>query len=402
MLGLLQMSSQPSSHPSLARCMLRFPDMDIDLTQRKDVFAWIIGLTFLVALAYATLSILAPFTQALLWAGVFASLLTPLQRKLARWIPSDGARAGVTCLIAIVALFVPLTALGAMLTAQLVSSVQYLQQSVDTVPTLDLTTLGIVERLQGWLAATFGEWASVPAPNLKAALLSVAERLSQWLLSNSSAAAGNIAGFGFGFFVMVMALFYFLRDGDQLVGWIVDLFPATLEQKQDLLEKLDSVVASSVISGVVVAVVQGVLGGFGFYLVGLPSVVLWGTAMALLSFLPVVGPSLVWLPAAVILAVQGRWVAAIFLVAWGAVAVGLIDNILRPMLISGSTKMHPFVAFIAVLGGMQAFGVIGFLLGPMIAVAGGAVLETLRGDGDVPATNVPAADAVVADPQGAP
>jgi predicted PurR-regulated permease PerM len=224
--------------------MLRFQDMDIDLTQRKDVFAWIIGLTFLVALAYATYSILAPFVQALVWAGVFASLMTPLQRRLAKWIPSDGARAGITCLVAIVALFIPLAALGAMLTAQLVSSAQSLQLGVDNVTNIGPAALGLVERLQVWLTSTFGEWASIPAPDLKASLLSVAERLSQWLLSNSSVAAGNIAAFGFGFFVMVMGLFYFLRDGDQLVRWIVDLFPARKEQKHELLEKLGNVVAT--------------------------------------------------------------------------------------------------------------------------------------------------------------
>ena len=104
----------------------------------------------------------------------------------------------------------------------------------------------------------------------------------------------------------------------------------------------------------------------------------------------------VWLPAAVVLAVQGRWIAAIFLVAWGALAVGLIDNVLRPMIISGSTNMHPFVSFIAVIGGMQAFGVIGFLLGPMIAVTGQAVIETLRGDRDLQAADASGAEPIAA------
>ena len=150
-------------------------------------------------------------------------------------------------------------------------------------------------------------------------------------------------------------------------------------------------VVSSVVSGVLVAVAQGALGAVGFYLVGLPSAVLWGTAMALLSFLPLFGASLVWLPAAGILAVQGRWVAAIVLVLWGALVVGLVDNVLRPMLLSGGTKMHPLVAFLAVIGGLTAFGIIGFLLGPIVAVVGQTVIEALRGNEDTPPVEPPVA-----------
>jgi predicted PurR-regulated permease PerM len=365
--------------------------MDIDLTERKDVFAWIIGLGFLALLVYAGYLILAPFARPLMWAGVFATLLTPLQAKLARWIPRAGLRAGATCVIAVLLVIGPLASFVAILIGELVSGLQQVQQNVDKLPNLDPTTWGFVGNLRDWLATNLGGWVTFPSedvaplPNLEDTILSVAEAASQWLLSSSPAAAGSVASFGFGLFVMAMALFYFLRDGDRLVGWMVDLFPATVNQKRELLEKLDAVVASSVVSGVAVAAAQGALGAVGFYLVGLPSALLWGTAMALLSFLPLVGPAVVWLPAAVVLAAQGRWIAAIFLVAWGVIAVGLVDNVLRPMLMSGGTNMHPLVAFLSVVGGLSAFGMIGFLLGPIIAVVGQTVIETLRQDAEAPA-----------------
>ena len=155
--------------------------MDIDLTERKDVFAWIIGLGFLALLVYASYLIVAPFAQPLMWAGAFATLLTPLQAKLARWIPRDGVRAGVTCVIAVLLLLGPLASFAAILIGELISGLQYVQENVDKLPNLDPTTWGFVGDLRDWVATNLAGWVTIPSgdvaplPNLKDTILSVAE-----------------------------------------------------------------------------------------------------------------------------------------------------------------------------------------------------------------------------------
>ena len=133
-----------------------------------------------------------------------------------------------------------------------------------------------------------------------------------------------------------------------------------------------------VVSGSPVGAVALCAGALAFAVIGIPSPIMWGTVMAVLSFLPVIGASLVWGPTAIILAVQGRWVAAIGLAIWGALAVGLVDNFLRPMLISGRTQMHPLLTFLAVLGGIQAFGMLGLFLGPVLVALVTGVLDVYR------------------------
>jgi len=214
--------------------------------------------------------------------------------------------------------------------------------------------------------------------DLGSRVVSTAQGLSQWLLNQSSAIVGNVARFSFAAFVTWLCLFYFLRDGDRGLKAATELLPYPDELKHKMLERLNGVVVSSVYGGLIVALVQGALGTLAFAVIGIPSPVLWGTMMAVLSFLPVIGGSLVWAPTAVALAIQGRWVAAIGLSIWGALVISLVENILRPMVISGRTKMHPLLIFLAVLGGIHAFGMLGLFLGPVLVALVTGVLDVYR------------------------
>jgi predicted PurR-regulated permease PerM len=356
----------------------------LEQARSRELLAWIVGLFCLALILYAAFLVLSPFAQPLAWAAIFAILLTPVNQWLRRWIRWDTPRALITCLLAALILVGPVAALTTVLIGEAVSGLRYVQENINRVP-VDPSSWGFLGDAYAWLESALGQWVELPdyrdlvqVPDLRTTIGSTAQGLSQWLLGHSSALITNLASFGLSFAVMVLSLFYLLRDGDRLVKGFVELVPIAVEDKRLMVERVQVVIISSVYGGVVVALVQGVLGGLAFWLIGLRSPVLWATVMAFLSFLPVVGPALVWVPAAIVLALQGRWVAGLVLVVWGAVVVGLADNFLRPMLIAGRVKMHPLLTFLAVLGGISAFGFLGLFLGPVLVAIVQALVEAYR------------------------
>lgn len=176
-------------------------------------------------------------------------------------------------------------------------------------------------------------------------------------------------------FFTILTLFYFLRDGPWMLGLLRRLIPLSEQQTADLLERVSQTIRACLYGNAIVKAVQGILGGLMFWMLGLPAPVLCGAAMALCAVLPVVGTALVWGPAAIYLVLAGSWVKAVILAAWGAFVVGLIDNVLYPILVAGEVRLHALAVFFSVLGGLIAFGFSGVILGPIILVLTGFLLE---------------------------
>ena len=202
----------------------------------------------------------------------------------------------------------------------------------------------------------------------------VQERLSSSLVKGSqflAAQALNIGQNTFDFivdlFIVLYLLFFLLRDGDQLFRRIKEALPLRFEQQRALFEKFAAVIRATVKGNIVVAVVQGVLGGLIFWFLGVHAPVLWAVLMAFLSLLPAVGAGLVWLPVAIYFLVTGSTWQGLLLIAFGVLVIGLVDNVLRPLLVGKDTKMPDYVVLIATLGGMAIFGLNGFVIGPLIA-----------------------------------
>jgi predicted PurR-regulated permease PerM len=169
-----------------------------------------------------------------------------------------------------------------------------------------------------------------------------------------------------GFLLMLFLLFFFLRDGASMSARLGRLIPMPRARKQQLFNYLGVVTRAVVFGTLLTALLQGTLVGIGFAIVGLPSSVVFGAIAAVVALLPVGGTALVWVPATILLATQGRYGAALFMLLWGALLVGLIDNFLKPLLISGRAEVPTLAAFLGVLGGLAAFGPIGMFLGPVI------------------------------------
>ena len=177
----------------------------------------------------------------------------------------------------------------------------------------------------------------------------------------------NALGLVVSFFVMLYLLFFLLRDGDALARRIRDAVPLHIAQQNALFRRFATVIRATVKGSIVVAIVQGALGGLIFWLLGIEGALLWGAVMAVLSLLPAVGAGLVWLPVSLYLLVTGAIWQGIVLIAFGALVISMVDNVLRPILVGGDTKIPDYLVLIATLGGITIFGVNGLVIGPVIA-----------------------------------
>jgi predicted PurR-regulated permease PerM len=179
-------------------------------------------------------------------------------------------------------------------------------------------------------------------------------------------------------FFVIFTMFYLFRDGERMRGALHDVVPLERSQSHQIFDRTSEVISASVYGVLVIAAIQGALGGLAFWALGLPSPLLWGVVMLFLSMIPMAGSFIVWVPAAIFLAATGHWMKALMLAAWGALVIGTVDNFLRPKLVGEKTRLHELLIFFSVLGGLQVFGVIGLVLGPVVVAITLALLEVFR------------------------
>jgi predicted PurR-regulated permease PerM len=179
-------------------------------------------------------------------------------------------------------------------------------------------------------------------------------------------------------FIVFFFLFFFFKDWDRALAGLRAVLPLTDAEADKLFDALDDTIHAVVNGMVLVALVQGTLGGLMFWWLGLPGPILWGAVMAVLSFLPMLGTGMVWVPAAVLLALQGHWIKALILMGWGMLAIGLVDNFMNPTLVGKRIRLHMIAVFIALLGGVMLFGFAGVILGPLLFTTAYGILQIWR------------------------
>lgn len=184
--------------------------------------------------------------------------------------------------------------------------------------------------------------------------------------------------FGVSLLVTFFLLFFFLRDKWHILALVEGLVPLSDVETGQVVRKVRDMIGAVVYGTLIVALVQGALGGLMFWWLDLPAPLLWGAVMALVAVLPFLGAAIVWLPAAALLLVDGHWEKALILSAWGAIVIGLVDNLLLPLLMKGRVEMHTVPVFIAAMGGLFAFGATGLVLGPMLLAIAIALLDVWR------------------------
>jgi predicted PurR-regulated permease PerM len=321
----------------------------------------------LVLLAlYLAYLVLGPFLGVLAWAAIFGVLFHRVHLRLtARLGPSWAAL--VTTLLAAIVIVVPAALLVSALVREVPQAADYLQQMSRSVPRQ-------IERLWTWIR----DRSPVVLPQDPTALLTEGVRRAFTFLAPRAGAilADAFATLG-ALAAMLFALFFMLRDGDAMSRELRALLPLPEDESARLMRDTRDLVVASVGAGLLVAAAQGAIGGVAFWLLGLGAPVLWGVMIAFCSLIPVVGSALVWLPAAVWLLVSGDLTRGVIMLVVGVLGIGMVDNVLRPLLLSGSTAVSGLVIFFGLLGGVAAFGFIGLVVGPIVLVITGRLLRLL-------------------------
>ena len=332
---------------------------------KSSFYPRVFALAVAAILGYGLFLIIAPLALPATWAAFLAFLLFPLSLKIRdRVRGSKSLSAALLTVLAPIVILLPLSALSFEFASQisvLLRSVQKSAAEMDIKTFSDLQQSPMIARANSWLQDHTG---------------TSAEQVQSWLVSGTRDVMQRAAGFGGSFFlgalgsllsfvIMLFLLFFFLRDGDTLIDRARRLIPLTEERKERLFTQLSAVTRAIVFGTAVTAVVEGVLIGIAFKIADLPSPVVFGVLAALRSLLPGGGAAFVWIPAGVWLLFDKHWGYGIFMLVWGSLLGGL-DNVLRPLLISGRAEISTLAVFIGVLGGIPAFGTIGLIVGPVL------------------------------------
>lgn len=323
--------------------------------------------------------ILWPFAGAILWGIVLAVVFAPLQRRFARSMGGRRTAAALATLaIIVVIVILPLTLIAASLVDQAAGVYKRIQSG-------ELSVRGyfhqIYSGLPGWITSVLDRYGLTDLGAVQERLSAGVMAASQVLATQAISVGQSTFDFLVSLFVMLYLLFFLLRDGDDLAARIKRGVPLRDEQHKALVEKFTVVIRATVKGNVVVAILQGALGGSIFWVLGIRGALLWGVVMGILSLLPAVGTGLVWVPVAIYLLATGAMWQGMILIAFGVLVIGLVDNIVRPILVGKDTRMPDYVILISTLGGIAIFGVNGFLIGPVIAamfIASWDIFSTAR------------------------
>ena len=323
---------------------------------------------FLLLLALVTVAffwIISPFFGAVFWAMVLALMFMPVHRRLcARLRGRDTLAALGTLLFCMVIVVVPMIfVVGAM-----VDEATGFTQRLRTGEFNPRTYFEQIQNaLPGWSRDLLGRFGLFNAQDVVDKLTAAVVQGGQALTARALAIGQNTLMLLVNLGIMLYLLFFFLRDGRDLAQTIRRAVPMQRQHTDFLLSKFATVVRATVKGTVVVALVQGMLGGVAFAFLGIHGAVLWGVVMSVLSLLPAIGAALVWAPVAIYLIATGSMIEGLGLAAWGAGVMGMVDNLLRPILVGKETKLPDYLVLLSTIGGLSIFGVNGFLIGPAIA-----------------------------------
>lgn len=323
-------------------------------------FLWL-----MVVVSAAFVWILLPYYGAVFWGTVLAIVFAPAYRRLLgsmRQKRTLAALAMVTLILMMVIL--PMTVIVAMLVQEGIGVYERIQSGELNFARIFQQIFGV---LPDWATDLLDRSGLTNLSLMQERLSSGLMKASQFLATQALNIGQNTFTFIVNLFIMLYLLFFFLRDGDYLARRIRDAIPLRAEQQRDLFGKFTTVIRATVKGNIVVALVQGALGGLIFWFLGIHAPVLWAVVMAFLSLLPAVGAGLVWFPVAIYLLATGAIWEGVLLILYGVLVIGLVDNILRPILVGKDTKMPDYVVLVTTLGGMAIFGLNGFVIGPVIA-----------------------------------
>ena len=350
------------SREDVGEATTTLPDPQAAASQ-KVFFARVGMLLLLAGLLYLVWRIVAPLWQPVTWAILLGALLAPATARLAARLGNRPRLASSLMTVAVVLLLLlPILALGGAVAAQAAQLVQLIDTSSVRASNLDLADFPVLAGPLTWLETTAG----LSLAQIEGWIVMGAKRLLEFVAASGGAVFLGALGTIMKFLLMLFVLFFMLRDGPRIAQTLVRMLPIETHLRGKLWRHLIDVTRAVFMGIGLTALVQGTLLGIGFAIAGLPSPLLFGVLGTLFALVPIVGTTIVWVPATLWLLSQDQLPYAIFMLAWGVVVVGAVDNVLRPILISGRTEVPTLAVFIGVMGGLSAFGFIGLFLGPIV------------------------------------
>jgi len=320
---------------------------------------WIALLGVTAVTVYLSWKVLEPFVEVLILGIALTVIFQPLHRRFVKWTGGNRRASVLSTGAVLLVLIVPFTFVS-------ITMVNEVPHAIDAVKS------GIESWKKAWedSASGIGWMANFREPVdrfvTKENLDKFSEQTKNAILANTFPLVTGIMGFLIGFVLLIFVLFFLFRDGAKLGAKLINMLPMPREQALALVKRTEEVLGGCVYGVLMVAAVQGTLGGITFWALGQGSPVTWGLVMTLLCTLPIVGAWVVWVPAAIGLAISGDYHKAIILALIGQFVISTIDGFLRPIFVGQRAKMHELVIFFSVLGGLKYFGILGILLGPIV------------------------------------
>lgn len=316
-----------------------------------------------VAGIYVCYRLAEPFFPALAWALTLAVLFAPLQRWLESKVKHPNMAAAISVVVAAVIVVVPATFVAQRIVGEAAKGAETIQTIVESGAWRGaLEANPRIAPVARWIERQFD-------------LPGMVDTATSWLTNSAASFVRGSVLQLIGMVLIFYMLFYFLRDRRAALESLRSLSPLSEANMTRLFDDVSDTVHATLYGTFAVAVVQGTLGGLMFWWLGLPAPLLWGIVMALLAVVPVLGAFIIWIPAAILLLLQGDWDKALLLTLWGGIVVGGIDNLLYPILVGRRLRMHTVLAFIAIVGGLIVFGPSGLILGPVVFTVTRLLLE---------------------------
>ncbi|HMF90075.1 MAG TPA: AI-2E family transporter [Candidatus Angelobacter sp.] len=323
---------------------------------------------------YLCYLLVRPYAAPILFALVVAIVFYPLHRYSQRAFRNRSGSAILTTLVTLLLTVIPLTFLLIAISSELRGLYQSLAVRSAGEGGVTAYLLHSSERITSWISAHL----PIPAVNLRSVLLSRVESASTSLVRLGANLVGNVFSLAANAVIALVVLFFLFRDGENAMAKVMAALPWEQARLTELRTRISSAVTTNVYGGVVVGALQGTLTGLSFWALGIDSPVLWGVVTAVLSLVPMFGSALVWLPASIVLMFTGHVVKGVILLVLGIAVIGTVDNIVRPIIIHKSLRLHPILVLFSILGGVQLFGVLGVLVGPVILSVTAALLAMVQ------------------------
>lgn len=363
--------------------------------ERASALALVVLTSVVFFLCYR---LVLPFLPAFAWAMALAVMTHPIHHHLKAWIPYPNLAALLSVVAVALLIVAPVLLVSRHLVSESGNYSSIIEEEIQSGAwRKKLDSNPRLRFLVPWIDAQLGlrrtsdspkDADSTTPPNDSAAEetqpsampkgVSPVQRAATMITQGVGSVVTGSIWLGMQLFITLLSLFFFFRDRRDALGVLRSLLPFSNRESDEVFKRVDDTIHATMYGSLVVAMIQGTMGGLMFWWLGLPAPLMWGAIMALLAVVPVLGTFIVWAPTAAYLALHGQWQKALVLALWGAFAIGLIDNFLYPFLVGKRLRFHTLVVFISIVGGLTLFGASGIILGPLLLSIGDALLDVWR------------------------